>query len=57
MIGGSACPPMLIDAFAREYGVRVDHAWGMTEISPLGTYNAPKAGDDALPAEAARRAG
>jgi len=35
--GGSACPPMLIDTFAREYGVRVDHAWGMTETSPLGT--------------------
>ena len=52
VIGGSACPPMLIDAFAREYGVRVDHAWGMTEMSPLGTYNAPKAGEDTLPADA-----
>jgi 3-(methylthio)propionyl---CoA ligase len=40
-IGGSACPPALIDAFDREYGVRVDHAWGMTETSPLGTYNTP----------------
>ena len=35
--GGSACPAMLIEAFDREYGVRVDHAWGMTESSPLGT--------------------
>lgn len=43
VIGGSACPPMLIDAFAREYDIRVDHAWGMTETSPLGTYNRPKA--------------
>ncbi len=43
VIGGSACPPMLIEAFGREYGVRVDHAWGMTETSPLGTYNRPKA--------------
>ncbi len=43
VIGGSACPPMLIEAFAREYGVRVDHAWGMTETSPLGTYNRPQA--------------
>jgi fatty-acyl-CoA synthase len=38
-IGGSACPPALIDAFDREYDVRVEHAWGMTECSPLGTYN------------------
>ena len=52
VIGGSACPPMLIDAFGREYGVRVDHAWGMSEMSPLGTYNSPKAGEDAMPAEA-----
>ncbi len=52
VIGGSACPPMLIDAFAREYGIRVDHAWGMTEMSPLGTYNAPKSGEDTMPVEA-----
>ena len=43
LIGGSACPPMLIDAFGKEYGIKVDHAWGMTETSPLGTYNQPKA--------------
>jgi len=49
--GGSACPPMLIDAFAQEYGVRVDHAWGMTETSPLGTYNSPKPGFEALTPE------
>ena len=48
VIGGSACPPMLIDAFEREYDVTVDHAWGMTETSPLGTYNKPKASDAAL---------
>jgi fatty-acyl-CoA synthase len=36
VIGGSACPPAMIDAF-REYGVEVLHAWGMTEMSPLGT--------------------
>ncbi len=46
VIGGSACPPMLIEAFGREYGVRVDHAWGMTEMSPLGTYNKPKADEE-----------
>jgi acyl-CoA synthetase (AMP-forming)/AMP-acid ligase II len=42
MTGGSACPPLLIEAFAAEYGVPVEHGWGMTEISPVGTYNKPK---------------
>ena len=51
VIGGSACPPMLIEAFGREYGIRVDHAWGMTELSPLGTFNAPKADEALMPAE------
>ncbi len=53
--GGSACPAMLIDTFERDYGVRVDHAWGMTETSPLGTCYAPKPGFDTLPDEEARR--
>ena len=43
MTGGSACPLMLIEAFGREFGVRMEHGWGMTEISPVGTYNRPKA--------------
>ena len=42
MTGGSACPPLLIEAFGAEYGVAVQHGWGMTELSPVGTYNAPK---------------
>ncbi|KAF1046441.1 3-(methylthio)propionyl-CoA ligase [Xylophilus sp.] len=37
VIGGSACPPAMIDAFRERYGVEVLHAWGMTEVSPLGT--------------------
>ena len=37
VIGGSACPPAMIQAFNDEYGVEVLHAWGMTELSPLGT--------------------
>jgi len=41
-VGGSACPPALIEAFDREYGVTIEHAWGMTECSPLGTYNTPR---------------
>jgi len=36
-IGGSACPPDMIRAFEDDYGVEVRHAWGMTEMSPLGT--------------------
>ena len=41
-IGGSACPPALIKTLAEEFGVRVMHGWGMTEMSPVGTLNAPK---------------
>src|SRR5262245_16102904 len=37
VIGGSACPPAMIRSFQEEFGVEVLHAWGMTEMSPLGT--------------------
>jgi len=37
VIGGSACPPAMMKTFRNEYGVDVVHAWGMTEMSPLGT--------------------
>jgi fatty-acyl-CoA synthase len=37
VIGGSACPPAMIRAFQEDFGVDVLHAWGMTEMSPLGT--------------------
>ncbi len=37
VIGGSACPPAMINAFNDDYGIDVLHAWGMTEMSPLGT--------------------
>jgi fatty-acyl-CoA synthase len=37
VIGGAACPPAMIAAFNDDYGVEVLHAWGMTEMSPLGT--------------------
>jgi fatty-acyl-CoA synthase len=43
VIGGSACPPAMTRAFQEEYGVQVLHAWGMTEMSPLGTVAAFKA--------------
>ncbi|MEU5007223.1 long-chain fatty acid--CoA ligase [Streptomyces albidoflavus] len=41
-IGGSACPPSLMAEFDR-LGMRVCHAWGMTETSPLGTIARPPA--------------
>ena len=40
-IGGSACPPSMIEYF-EERGVSVYHAWGMTEMSPIGTIGAIK---------------
>jgi fatty-acyl-CoA synthase len=36
VIGGSACPPAMMRSFRDDYGVEVLHAWGMTEMSPLG---------------------
>lgn len=54
MTGGTACTTLLIDAFADEYGVRMEHAWGMSEISPVGTYHALKPAQSDM-AEAERR--
>jgi len=39
VIGGSAAPPAMIRAFDEHHGITVLHAWGMTEMSPLGTAN------------------
>ena len=39
VIGGSACPPAMLKMFQEVYGVEVIHAWGMTEMSPLGTLS------------------
>ena len=43
VIGGSACPPAMTRSFQEDYGVDVLHAWGMTEMSPLGTVCTLKA--------------
>ncbi len=51
VIGGSACPPAMIDAFREDYGVDVLHAWGMTELSPLGTVCTLKNKHLKLPAQ------
>ena len=37
VIGGSACPPAMMTTFQERYDVQVIHAWGMTEMSPVGT--------------------
>ena len=37
VIGGSACPRAMAKTFEEQYGVEVIHAWGMTEMSPLGS--------------------
>ncbi len=54
VIGGSACPRAMTEAFETRFGVTVAHAWGMTEMSPLGSFCSLKpdvdhlAGDDLL---------
>ncbi|MGO8991744.1 MAG: long-chain fatty acid--CoA ligase [Polyangiaceae bacterium] len=37
LIGGSAAPPSMIDGFLKRHGLEITHAWGMTEMNPLGT--------------------
>lgn len=49
VIGGSAVPPSMIETFRERYGVETIHAWGMTEMSPLGSVNMPLAKHAALP--------
>jgi fatty-acyl-CoA synthase len=54
VIGGSACPPAMMDTFKDRYGVDVIHAWGMTEMSPLGTVCILKGDQEALEPAAKR---
>jgi len=55
VIGGSACPPAMIRTLEDDFHVQVIHAWGMTELSPLGTLSKLKAKHLDLPPEAQRR--
>ncbi|WP_026189354.1 fatty acid--CoA ligase [Salinispora mooreana] len=50
IVGGSACPPALMHAFEERHDIRIIHAWGMTETSPLGSVARPPAGADAAQA-------
>jgi fatty-acyl-CoA synthase len=52
VIGGSACPRAMIKTFQEAHGVNVVHAWGMTEMSPLGTLCSIKPDYADLDAEA-----
>ena len=52
VIGGAACPRSIVKAFQETYGVEVVHAWGMTEMSPLGTVCTLKPEYAALAGEA-----
>ncbi len=50
-IGGSAAPKSLLELFDKKYGAFMLHAWGMTEMTPLGTVCRPRSYTDALPEE------
>lgn len=51
VIGGSACPPAMMKTLQDDFGVEVIHAWGMTEMSPLGTLAKLKSKHLSLPRE------
>ncbi|MFL6708474.1 MAG: 3-(methylthio)propionyl-CoA ligase [Massilia sp.] len=55
VIGGSACPPAMMDVLMDRFDVEVVHAWGMTEMSPLGTAGGLQAQHLALPKDEQRR--
>ena len=50
IVGGATCPPVMMASFQVDYGVEVLHAWGMTEMSPLGTLCTLKSKHLLLPA-------
>jgi fatty-acyl-CoA synthase len=51
VVGGSAPPLSMIDAFERKYGINFTHGWGMTETSPVGTLGILPPDADELPLE------
>jgi acyl-CoA synthetase (AMP-forming)/AMP-acid ligase II len=55
IIGGAACPPAMIRALEDEFGIEVNHAWGMTELSPLGSVCKLREKHGALDPEEQRR--
>ena len=55
VIGGSACPPAMMKTLQQDFGIEVIHAWGMTELSPLGTLSKLTTRQLALPPEQQQR--
>ena len=55
VIGGSACPPAMMDTLIDKLDVQVIHAWGMTEMSPLGTAGGLQVKHLSLPKEEQRK--
>ncbi len=51
VIGGSACPGWMIETLKHEFGVETFHAWGMTEMSPVGSFGLHKPGMEKLDSE------
>jgi fatty-acyl-CoA synthase len=49
IVGGSAAPQFLIEKMQKQHGLRIIHAWGMTEMSPLGTVSRLKSYQKELP--------
>jgi len=49
VVGGSACPRAIMESFEKDHGVYVHHAWGMTEMSPIGTFNSPPRDAEDMP--------
>lgn len=49
IVGGAAAPQWMIEAFEKRHGLTVMHAWGMTELSPLGTVSRLKSYQAQLP--------
>jgi 3-(methylthio)propionyl---CoA ligase len=55
IIGGAACPPAMIRTLEDDFGIEVNHAWGMTEMSPLGSVCKLQQKHLALPDEEKRK--
>ena len=49
VIGGSACPESIMKVFVETYETDVIHAWGMTEMSPIGSLGVPTGQTRSLP--------
>jgi fatty-acyl-CoA synthase len=51
LVGGAACSRAMMENFERDFGIRVLHAWGMTETSPIGTVSRLKSAMESWTAE------